>query len=905
MRTFLSVRTVCWALAVGVAVGSGAYVASVSGQGTSAAPVSAAALDEFKTKVWPVLSNNCVTCHNGQQYAGDLDMEAFEDLQAVAKSGAIFEKMHDMLARGKMPPPTERPLAAADRATIMGWIERAHAVVELNADPAKADPGRVTARRLNRTEYNNTIRDLLGVTLRAADEFPLDDSGYGFDNIGDVLSISPMLMEKYIRAARTVSHAAVFGEPYKEGTRLAYLRAKKDQDDAPAVGEELPFSIRGALDGSFHFPVDAEYEFRFRYANFRSVNALNPAAGRGAAAGRGGGRGGRAGGAPGGDAPAAGAAGAPAAAPQAGATGGAPDPTAAAAGGGRGRIGGAPRPVTAEEFRAREAADCAAVPPNVIKFFVDGQPIYEYAVRGVTACEYARGESIVRTKLKAGDHALRISWPDHANLPDPTANYDPADGRRMLFVDYLDIRGPFNPSKEPPAGFKKIFICGAPGKYTAACARQIVENLATRAYRRPATPQDVQRLMALVTAAQKQDSFEEGIRVAIQAILVSPNFLFRVERDQPVAMSSAPSVPALALQPQRTGALASAPAPADLAYRISDYELASRLSYFLWATMPDDVLFDLAKKNSLHDKTVLDAQVKRMLADPKAYALVDNFGEQWLNLRKMDRNKPDATQFRKVDDELLSAMRKETRLFLNAVFTEDRSILDLIDGKFTFVNGPLARYYGIPGVNGEGFTRVELDGEQRSGLLTQASIMSISSYATRTSPVIRGKWVLDNLLGAPPPPPPDGVPALVVAGLGTSASMRERLAQHRANPACAACHNSMDPIGLSLENYDAAGGYRTKDGSFDIDNTGTLPDGRKIAGAKGLKESLRQRSDAFTEHFADRLMTYALGRGLEKSDRPVLHEITTNLVRNDYRFSVLVTSIVNSRPFLMRSRVTP
>jgi len=345
--------------------------------------------------------------------------------------------------------------------------------------------------------------------------------------------------------------------------------------------------------------------------------------------------------------------------------------------------------------------------------------------------------------------------------------------------------------------------------------------------------------------------------------------------------------------------------PAELAYRLNDYELASRLSYFLWSTMPDEGLFDLAKQNRLHDRPTLDAQVRRMLADPKAYALVETFGEQWLNLRKMDQVKPDAAKFRKVDDELLQAMRKETRLFLNAVFREDRSILDLIDGKFTFVNGPLARYYGIPGVDGESFARVELDGEQRSGLLTQASILTTSSYATRTSPVIRGKWVLDNLLGAPPPPPPDGVPALVDVGLGTAASMRERLAQHRANPSCAACHNSMDPIGLSLENYDAAGAYRTKDGNFDIDNTGTLPDGRKIAGAKGLKASLRQRSDAFAEHFADRLLTYALGRGLEKTDRPALQEITTNLTQNDYKFSVLVTAIVNSRPFQMRSRSTP
>jgi hypothetical protein len=319
--------------------------------------------------------------------------------------------------------------------------------------------------------------------------------------------------------------------------------------------------------------------------------------------------------------------------------------------------------------------------------------------------------------------------------------------------------------------------------------------------------------------------------------------------------------------------------------------------------MPDDGLFALAKANRLHEPATLDAEVKRMLGDPKARALVDNFGEQWLNLREMDRTKPDAAKFRKVDDELLAAMRQETQLFLGAIFQEDRSVLDLIDGKFTYLNGPLARYYGVSGVDGEEFQRVTLDGEQRSGLLTQASILRISSYATRTSPVIRGKWVLDNLLGSPPPPPPDNVPALPEGELATVASMRERLAQHRANPACAACHDSMDPIGLSLENYDAAGGWRAKEGNFEIDASGTLPDGRVINGAKGLKAALRARSDAFVEHFADRLMTYGLGRGLEKSDRPALLAIVDELKARDYRFSVLVAGIVNSRPFQMRSRV--
>jgi hypothetical protein len=561
--------------------------------------------------------------------------------------------------------------------------------------------------------------------------------------------------------------------------------------------------------------------------------------------------------------------------------------------------------LSAEEYRAREEAACAAVPAEMMVFTIDGVKKYEYAVRGSTDCEYSRGETVVRVPLTAGDHALRISWPGLANLADPTTQYNPNDGRRVMFVDYLDIVGPFAPSKEPPASVRKIFICGTPGRYNAACARQIVENLVTRAYRRPATKAEVDRLVGLVESVRKQDTFEEGVRVAIQAILVSPSFLFRIEADPPAPRASAGSGGAgMALATSR-GAAASTVAN-DTAFRISNYELASRLSYFLWSTMPDDQLFGLAKAGRLHDRVVLDGEVKRMLADPRASALVENFGEQWLNLRLMDRKKPDAAKFRIVDDELLAAMREETRLFLGAVFREDRSILELIDGKYTFVNGPLARFYGIPGVNGEAFQRVTLDGEQRSGILTHASVLSsVSSFATRTSPVLRGKWVLENILGSPPPPPPDNIPALVETNLGETASMRERLQQHRANPACAACHDSMDPIGFALENYDASGAWRTKDGKFDVDSSATLPDGRVLAGAKGLKQAIREKSNSFVEHFVDRLMTFGLGRGLYKTDRPFILQISKDAAEHDYRFSAIVSGVVSSRPFQMRSRETP
>jgi hypothetical protein len=686
----------------------------------------------------------------------------------------------------------------------------------------------VTARRLNRVEYNNTVRDLLGVSLRPADEFPIDDSGYGFDNIGDVLSISPLLMEKYLRAAQTVSRAAIYGESYPEKpTMLVRIMSKKIQDDLMARGSVTPFSLRGALYASFHAPVEAEYEFRIRYQNFRGTETVIQD-----------------------DGPAA-----------RGAQGGAQRGAQAAPPVGRGN---------------RDERNRLAAPPIDMKFTVDDRPVFSYTVEGNTDYNYARGENAVRVKLTAGDHALRFSFPEYANVADPRKQLN-ADGRRKLYVDYVDVVGPFSVASTKSPGFSRIFICGDGSRYTTACVRQIVTNLLKRAYRRPPTDSELSKMMDLVARVQKRDSFEEAMRVVTEAVLISPHFLFRIERD-PAGKSS------------------------DGSYELNDYELATRLSYFLWSSMPDDELFRAAEQKQLRNAAALRAQVQRMLADPKASALVENFGEQWLNLRLMDRTKPDAAKFPGVDDELLEGMRRETRLFINAVFRENRSILDFIDGRFTFVDGPLARYYGIPGIDGEGFRRIELDGEQRSGIITHASILSISSYATRTSPVLRGKWVLDTLLGAAPPPPPDGIPPLVEKDLGTAASMRQRLEQHRENPSCAACHNAMDPIGFGLENYDAAGAWRTRDGNFDIDNSGTLPDGRSFAGAKALKQILKADTGLFARNFTERLLTYALGRGLEPADRSIVDQISRDAASDNYRFETLVNQIVNSRAFRMRAK---
>jgi Protein of unknown function (DUF1592)/Protein of unknown function (DUF1588)/Protein of unknown function (DUF1585)/Protein of unknown function (DUF1587)/Protein of unknown function (DUF1595)/Planctomycete cytochrome C len=779
---------------------------------------------EFQKTILPFLNKNCILCHNEKLKTGNLNLETFRDANGALMQTEVWEKVLDKLSTGRMPPPALPAPPKSEMAAVTAWIEK---LLDRSGSIPNSDPGRVTARRLNRVEYNNTIRDLLGVSLHPAAEFPLDDSGYGFDSIGDVLSLSPMLMEKYMAAAQSVSRAAVYGETYlPKPTKLVRFLPKKFQDDGASSGNILPFSMRGAMYGTFDFPVDAEYEFRVRLANYRSRDkylAPSPKADVGIKAAR-----------------------------------------------------GPRRPLTEEDRKAFEEEARKAFPPVRMALSLDGKTILTDVVEGSVDYQYARGESVVRLRVNAGEHFLRASFPELADLPDPRTNVN-GDGRRKLYVDYMDIIGPYNPTSAPPDSYRQILICGhVDGRHKPECARRIVENLARRAYRRPVAQQELDELTGLVELVRREgDSFQEGIRVALQAILTSPNFLFRIERD-----------------PEPRGRAG--------AYLLSEHELASRLSYFLWSSMPDEELLRAADERMLRKPAFLEAQARRMLQDPKSSALVENFAEQWLNLRLLGRKKPDPARFPMVDDELLDAMRRETNLFVGAVIHEDRSILDFLDGRFTFVNGPLARHYGISGVKGEEFQRVELDGERRGGLVTQASILTLSSYATRTSPVIRGKWVLENLLGTPPPPPPADVPPLDESSVGSTASMREKLEQHRANPSCSVCHNQMDPIGFGLENYDASGVWRTEDGKFPIDSSGTLPNGKSFHGAKDLKQILREQADAFTRNLTEKLLTYALGRGLEPYDSTTVDQISRQAAANNYRFSTLVMEIVNSKPFQMR-----
>lgn len=769
----------------------------------------------FEEHVGPFLRDYCVSCHNDELQTADLSFEPFLADADAGQASALWGRVAERLRADQMPPRgrPQPPDSAVER--VLAWAERLDGSAGVPGEP---NPGRVTARRLNRTEYNNTVRSLLGVHGRPADEFPADDSGYGFDNNGDVLSLSPLLMEKLIAAAQQVSRDAVFGPPLPdEPLQLAHYMARRshDADGSLDSANTLPYSMRGALYGSHLFPWTAQYELRFRVANYRQ-RAPRPA-------------------------------GAPRRPPDA------PPP---------------PPEAFLEEMRL-------AAPPVPVVATLDGEVFTEEIIEGVNAFGYERGEIVTRLSIEAGEHDFRVSYPHIADIVDPQDNMLP-DGRRVMYIDYLDILGPFEPSPDPPASYDKIFICQhRPGAHDETCAGEIVTSLARRAYRRPVTAEEVAPLVDLIAQAQDAgDSFEEGVRVAVQAVLLSPHFLFRIEQD--------------------------AVAGATDAHLVSDHELASRLSYFLWADMPDDTLFDLADRGRLGRPDVLQAQVQRMLADPRASALVDTFAEQWLQLRNLDRAKPDPTLFPAVDDELRAAMRQETDLFLAAIIREDRSLLELIDAPFTFLNGPLAHHYGITGVTGEAFQRVPLDGTHRSGLLTQASVLTVSSYPTRTSPVLRGKWVLQNLLGAPPPDPPAGVPPLDVAAVGSTVSLRAQLEQHRANATCAVCHDQIDPLGFGLERYDATGAWRTHDGPFEIDDSGTLPDGTTFRGSFELKGILRSQGDAFTKNLAEKLLTYALGRGLETYDTAAVNAITARVAAAEHRFSSLVEAVVESQPFRMR-----
>jgi hypothetical protein len=448
-------------------------------------------------------------------------------------------------------------------------------------------------------------------------------------------------------------------------------------------------------------------------------------------------------------------------------------------------------------------------------------------------------------------------------------------------VNRIDIGGPYNQTLGASTTSRsKIFVCGhADGQHKTECATKIVTNLARRAYRRPVTSSEIQPLTNLVSLAQsKGDSFEEGICLSIQAMLVSPHFLFRLEQDKPATIS-------------------------DVGTRLNPHELASRLSYFLWSSMPDDELMRAADNGSLRKPAVLQAQVARMLKDEKTRALVENFGGQWLELRKLESSKPDREKFPEYDEYLRMSIQRETEMFLESIVREDKSILDFIDGKYSFLNERLAKLYNIPDVKGPEFRKVSLVGNpQRGGILTHASVLTVSSYTTRTSPVLRGKWILENILNAPPPPPPPDVPNLDETKIGSELTLRQQLEAHRKNPTCASCHARLDPLGFGLEKFDAIGAWRTMDGKLPVDDSGELPDGRKFSGPEELRKIILADRDAFAQGLTEKLLIYGLGRGLERYDKPTVKKIAAQVAANNYKFSSVVLEIVNSLPFQMRRK---
>lgn len=743
----------------------------------SGAPESTA----FESAVKPFVARTCVPCHNSRTKTAGLDLSRFRTGADVAADLETWEKVLDKLRTGQMPPPGMAKDPAQTTAAVQ-WIGGQIALAERNAKP---DPGRVTARRLNRSEYNNTIRDLLGVAIQPADDFPLDDAGYGFDNIGDVLSISPVLMEKYLTAAETVAKTAIAIDPLPKPALHRFQRPALVEIREPDLME----TYTAVLEGDYTFEV---------------------------------------------------------------------------------KVGG-------------------LLDPMMLVFAIDGATLAEIPLSVVAAiprihtftARLTRGTHVLIARLvdtfppKQGERTMVLG--------NKLVNVKNIGGQMQRFVDSIDVRGPANPVAPPePESHRKVFVCGHPvGKHQAACARTNLASLARRAYRRPVADDEIARLERLAeVGARRGGTFEHGIRLALQGILMSPHFLFRIERDP--AVSSAGPV------------------------RLNDFELASRLSYFLWSSMPDETLFRLAEEGTLRQPAVLEAQVRRMLADPKSQGLVESFAGQWLQTRNLDVMKPDPAVFPVFDESLRAAMKKETQTFFTSLLQEDRSILDLLDSRDAFVNGALARLYGIPGVDGKEFQRVRLPPRSvRGGVLTQASVLLVSSYPSRTSPVLRGKWVLENLLNAPPPPPPPNVPNLSEEGIGTSVSVRQQLEKHRENPACASCHARMDPLGFALENFDAIGRWRTHDGKVPIDPAGALPDGRAIRGPVDLKRVLLEHKDDFTRGFTEALLTFALGRGVERYDRPALTAIGLRARNANYRFSSVVLGIVNSMPFQMKRPAAP
>ncbi len=756
----------------------------VAAAGTAFSSSHAAASSDFKKTAMPFMEKYCYECHGGKKTKGDLDLKQFKDDAKILQNRKTWSEVLKQVASGEMPPkkhavrPTPDDIAKFDDA-ITTSLDRA----EANAKP---DPGRVTVRRLNRTEYNNTVRDLLGVDFNPAEDFPADDIGYGFDNIGDVLSISPVHLERYLAAAESIANRAIPVEPPKPSNRATYSIFLEPSTYHSENGTRPVTNSVPELFTRHKLPA-GEYVFQVRASAARPTNA---------------------------------------------------------------------EPVKMTLFVGEKELTTVTVTNRVKRW-----QTFE-----------------VKLDLRAGEHRFA------ARFINPTVGTT----NRMLFINEFKVIGPADTRTD----FQKQLAAAIAGKPAAAQARAVVEWLVTRTFRRPATKEEVARYTKVIESAQLAvgGKFEAGVQELIKGTLCSPKFLFRIESDpQPKARD---------------------------AHAIDEYQIATRLSYFLWSTMPDEELFALAGKKQLSKN--LDAQVKRMLKDPKAESLVQNFALQWLQLKRLQTFAADPTLFPGFDERLKRAMLKETELFFSEIIREDRSVLDLVDGDFTYLNETLARHYGIADTAGNWvgakskdkrpggqpiprreFVRVSLPMKERGGLLTHASVLTVTSNPTRTSPVKRGKWVLEQILGTPPPPPPPGVSQLEDQK-ELKGTLRQRMEQHRENPNCAACHQQMDSLGFAFENYDAIGRFRTGTSEGPIDPSGTLPDGKVFNGPAELKALLKQKKELVARNITEKLLTYAIGRGLEYYDERAIKRIVADMAKADFKFSVLVTAIAKSDPFVLR-----
>jgi hypothetical protein len=722
----------------------------------------------------------CIACHSESLKTGGLVLEGIDPANVSEDAGA-WERVLRQVSTGQMPP---AGMPGPDDAARAAFSDNLEAALD-QAARANPNPGVTAPHRLNRVEYSNAIRDLLAVDTKPGEALPVDDSGNGFDNQADLLSMSPSLLERYMSLARIVSSTAV-GDLKAKPIEVQYgneSRAER-RDPNPLL---VPFGARRGTVFEHYFPLDAEYELRFD--------------------------------------------------------------------------------VTGNDAQTLRIPIKAGLHRIVATFLGD-------AARSEIALSSAGGRGAAGPERPPAQLDIRM---DGARLK----LVEVKQGAAQAEVGKIIVAGPYNAAgRGDTPSRRKIFVCRpADAGQESACAKTIFMNLAHRAFRRPVVDADVQPLLRFYDDARAAGGdFDEGIRYGLQAILVSPDFLFRVEHDPKDA------------------------APGSV-YRLNDHELASRLSFFLWSSIPDHELLALADQGKLRDPGVIKAQIRRMMADPKSDALIYNFGGQWLYLRTLANVKPDPEVFNSFDQNLRQAFQRETELFLTSIFREDRSVLEMLDADYTYLNERLAKHYGIANVYGPQFRKVALPaGSPRGGLLGQGSVLTVTSYPNRTSVVQRGKWILENLLGTPPPPPPPDVPELKpVAADGRKLSMREQLEMHRANPICASCHGRMDPIGFALENFDGVGQWRDEDSGVKIDPAGRLPNGQEFDGPAGLRKLLVDKhGDEFVETVTEKLMIYALGRGLAPYDKPTVRAIARQAGGQDYRMSAFIEAVVESVPFQMR-----